>query len=102
MKKIILMFLAIMALSMPFSAYAKKVYPDGPLFPVREGGLYGYIDRTGKMIIKPQFVDARDFSEGLARVTIDVFHWGYVDTTGRMVIEPRFDWVENSMKDLQP
>ena len=52
MKKIILMFLAIMALSMPFSAYAKKVYPDGPLFPVREGGLYGYIDRTGKMIIK--------------------------------------------------
>ena len=76
MKKIILMFLAITALSLPFSAYAKKVYPDGPLFPVREGGLYGYIDRTGKMIIKPQFVDARDFSEGLARVTIDVFHWG--------------------------
>ena len=35
------------------------------LFPVRSGGEYGYIDRTGKIVIDPQFEDAGFFSEGL-------------------------------------
>ncbi len=32
---------------------------------------YGYIDKNGKVVIEPQFDDARDFSEGLARVAIE-------------------------------
>jgi hypothetical protein len=28
----------------------------------------GYIDKTGKIIIKPQFTKAEEFSEGLAAV----------------------------------
>jgi hypothetical protein len=52
----------------------------------------GYIDRTGKQVIKPQFSAARIFSEGLASVQRRNEKWGYIDKTGQMVIEPQFDW----------
>ena len=34
------------------------------------GGKWGYIDESGKMVIKPQFDDARAFFDGLAAVGI--------------------------------
>jgi hypothetical protein len=42
------------------------------LFPVKKDGKYGYIDQTGKLVIKPQFHKAEVFSEGLARVSIPI------------------------------
>ena len=44
--------------------------------------------------IKPQFEDARFFSEGLASVKIEG-RWGYIDKTGQYVIMelPRFGGV---------
>ncbi|WP_158260502.1 WG repeat-containing protein [Chlorogloea sp. CCALA 695] len=50
---------------------------------------YGYIDKTGKSVIKPQFKLAYKFSEGLARVKIGD-KWGYVNKTGKQVIRPQF------------
>jgi hypothetical protein len=50
---------------------------------------YGFIDRTGALVIGPRFESARDFSEGLAAVAIDG-KWGYIDRAGAWVIEPRF------------
>ena len=40
----------------------------GPLFPVFEHGKWGYIDKTGKIVISPAYLDAYPFSEGLAFV----------------------------------
>ena len=40
--------------------------------------------------IKPQFEDARPFSEGLASVKIEG-RWGYIDKSGEYVIRPQFD-----------
>jgi hypothetical protein len=50
------------------------------------GGKWGYIDRTGKFIIRPQFDEAlnMEFSNGLARVKIDG-KWGYINKTGKFV-----------------
>jgi hypothetical protein len=60
------------------------------LAPVRIGDKWGYIDRTGKFVIKPRFDDAGWFHEGLAAVKIGD-KWGYIDRTGKFVIKPRFD-----------
>ena len=32
---------------------------------------YGIIDKSGKVLIEPQFDEVRDFSEGLATVAIE-------------------------------
>lgn len=53
-------------------------------------GKYGYMDRTGKIVISPQFGCADPFSEGLARVSINNKN-GYIDKTGKFVIPPQFD-----------
>lgn len=57
---------------------------------MEEKGKWGWIDRTGKFIISPQFGEAYDFREGLAAVESGG-KWGYVGRTGSWVIEPRFE-----------
>jgi hypothetical protein len=41
--------------------------PDA-LFPVRVDGLYGFIDRSGTLVIDAKYEDAEGFSQGLAPV----------------------------------
>ena len=53
-------------------------------FLIQVGGLYGYIDNKGTIIINPQFDEACPFSEGLASVEIGD-KWGYIDKTGKYV-----------------
>ena len=63
------------------------------LFPVDVEGKYGYIDKTGQIVIEPKFNYAEDFSEGLAIFRIgddETGSFGYIDTTGKIVIKPRF------------
>jgi hypothetical protein len=52
-------------------------------------GLWGYIDRSGKLVIKPQYHFADDFSEGLAGVVTNR-QYGFINRKGEMVIQPRF------------
>lgn len=54
---------------------------------------WGYVDRTGKMVIEPRFDDVGKFSEGLAPFSVGLFDkakWGFIDKTGSVVIEPQF------------
>jgi hypothetical protein len=76
---------------------ARKTWGGSPaaeptaLFPVRKQGKYGFIERTGKIIIKTRFEDVGEFFEGRALVQI-AGKWGYLDNAGKVVIEPRFDF----------
>src|SRR6218665_2038281 len=60
------------------------------LVPVKIDGKWGYIDKNGKITIKPQFDEAQWFQEGLASVKLDG-KWGYIDKTGKMAIKPQFE-----------
>ncbi len=51
---------------------------------------YGYIDRSGDLVIGFNLDAAEPFSEGLAQVKVGS-KWGYIDTKGCLVIEPQFD-----------
>ncbi len=67
------------------------------LFSIIRNGKYGFIDKTGQIVINPQFKFAWSFSEGLAAVEIGDKQailggkWGYIDKTGKYVINPQFD-----------
>lgn len=62
-------------------AFSVRARPDelSVLFPIVENEKWGYIDRTGKVVIKPQFDYARDFSDGLALVE---YGMKWVDSDG--------------------
>ncbi len=50
----------------------------------------GYLDRSGNVVIAPQFEDCYDFSEGLARVKVND-KFGFVDQKGSLVIKPVYN-----------
>src|SRR5208282_1048765 len=58
----------------------------------KEKGKWGFIDKTGKFAIKPQFNDASFslLSDGLAPVETGG-KYGFIDRTGKFVIEPQFE-----------
>lgn len=63
------------------------------LFPVEMDGKYGYIDKTGKIVIAPKFDYASDFREGLAGIRVgnpETGLFGYIDTSGKIVIKPKY------------
>lgn len=61
------------------------------LRPIQQNGKWGYIDSSGKIVIKPQFVWAEEFSEGLAAFENEEGKHGYIDESGAVVIQPKFD-----------
>ncbi|MET0647453.1 MAG: WG repeat-containing protein [Pyrinomonadaceae bacterium] len=64
------------------------------LAPVLSFNKFGFIDRTGKVVIEPLFRETNGFSEGLAAVKIvgsdGQYVWGYIDRTGRFAVAPQF------------
>lgn len=100
---------------MMVSCNEKKQF-NGYLYPIRENGLYGYIDSVGNRIIKPEFLWVSTFHNGLAMAVVDTIYrvvpdsmayevgerdslvslyrmfakYGYIDKSGTFVIAPDF------------
>ncbi|MHC4930266.1 MAG: WG repeat-containing protein, partial [Planctomycetota bacterium] len=63
------------------------------------GFKYGFIDKTGELVIPFQYDETHGFSEDMAPVQIEG-NWGYIDRKGLMVIEPQFDYAQNFSEAL--
>jgi hypothetical protein len=84
------------------------------------GGKWGFINETGKIVIKPRFVFVSGFSERLASVNIggklmtingrrctETYcikggKWGFIDRTGKTVIDIQFDDASDFKEGLAP
>ncbi len=65
------------------------------LFPFRNGeDKWGFVDKDGKVVIKPVYDDTMDYRGGLAAVKSKE-KWGYIDEKGNTVIFPQYDSVES-------
>src|SRR5690242_7805177 len=72
-------------------------YSAGPVdrWPVRINGKYGFIERDGKLVLKPEYAGATRFSEGLAAVQLKTAgRVGFIDESGKVVIPPQFELAE--------
>lgn len=86
----------------PFSEGLAGVRPGGYelrfqsnlIWASDSSSLCGFIDRTGNLVIKPQFVATYCFSEGLAAVQPKNSNkFGFIDKSGKFVIPAQFDEV---------
>lgn len=63
-------------------------YSEG-LAVVYKDGKYGYIDKSGKEVIKPKYDDVYDFSEGLA-VVANKGKFGLIDKSGKEIVKMKY------------
>jgi hypothetical protein len=66
---------------------------------------WGFIDKTGEVVVAPKYSWVADFSEGLAAVKVGGTHflggkYGFIDRTGRTVIEPQFQGAKSFSEGL--
>jgi hypothetical protein len=56
---------------------------------------FGYMDKTGQVVIAEELGYANDFCNGLAGArrspSVSEREWGYIDRAGNWVVEPQFD-----------
>jgi hypothetical protein len=71
------------------------------LFAVMSGDAYGYVDRTGTLVIPAEYEEAWAFSDGLAVVQKGGRHF-YIDKAGKTAVEPKeaFDYLTDFDGDL--
>ncbi|EPZ6837230.1 WG repeat-containing protein, partial [Campylobacter coli] len=56
-------------------------------------GKWGFIDKSGKIVIESKFDDAWYFREGLAAVELNG-KYGFIDKSGKIIAKPEFDDID--------
>ena len=71
------------------------------LYPITRDGLDGFVESSGKVVIKPRFLVARSFHEGLAAVEdASTYECGFINPSGEMEILPQFVNAESFSEGL--
>lgn len=96
MKRCFFIFLLILCL-LPGLAGAEE---EDALYPIRENGLWGYMNRTGETVIAPQWEYAGLFSDGIAVVGSDQEDWeligGLIRKDGEMLLPMEYSITETT------
>lgn len=58
----------------------------------RTNGRFGYLDKLGNWVIKPQFVLSGSFQNSLAFVKNEIEKYGLIDLEGKMVVDYKFEF----------
>jgi hypothetical protein len=74
------------------SACVKKSTVDIDV-PEEKGPKWGFIDHSGKFVIKPVFRRVKRFTEGLAGADLHA-RWGFIDRDGKFIIERNYEDVQ--------
>ncbi len=96
----ILLLICLTVLFASFVVAQEKQSSD--LFQIKLSGKYGFIDKTGKFIIEPQFESeltgvaetSQGFHEGLAYFQIGK-KYDFVNKTGKIIVKPKFDYANS-------
>ena len=104
---ILAVFLLIVAVSAP-DIRATSVVKDptkkkgaGAPFQIRRGKKWGFMNRTGKVIIEPQFDAVNDFFRGRA-AALKNGKWGYINESGIEIIPFSFDGALDFTGEIAP
>ena len=92
MKRLMLVWVMILCL-MPLGGWAEEETAQA-LYPIRENGLWGYMNRAGEVVIEPQWAKLSPWYGDYAAATPDGQHWGIIDRSGEAILpfEYQIDW----------
>ncbi len=62
---------------------------NNSLIAFKQGGKWGFVNTSGKVVIEPQYENAKSFSYGLAAVSKNG-KWGFINTENKLVIEYQY------------
>ncbi len=65
------------------------------------GAHYGFIDKTGKQVIAPQYEQTSSFHEGMCAVRVNK-RWGFINRAGKIVVPPKYSSVLDYSEGLAP
>lgn len=68
---------------------AQPFQENGSLAAVKHKNAWGFMNAEGKMVIDPQYEEARSFSNGYAAVRQDG-KWGFINESGELCVQPQF------------
>lgn len=74
--------------------HSSKIAETIQLYPIKENGNYGYMNKFGKIIINPQFEDAKDFKDGFAIIKISG-KYGFINKSGKISVNPIYEDLQN-------
>ena len=57
----------------------------GGLTPIELDNKWGFVNKTGEIVIQPQFDSAKNFTQGLAAIELNG-KWGFIDKAGKSLI----------------
>tara|TARA_R110002096_G_scaffold106798_5_gene234606 strand:- start:2399 stop:3616 length:1218 start_codon:yes stop_codon:yes gene_type:complete len=69
----------------PFAGVGEELAP----VQTRQG--WGFVDRSGKLVVMPRFKDVRWFGEAGSPASDEFGLWGYIDRNGVWQIEPKYE-----------
>jgi hypothetical protein len=89
---------------LPRGNYRDSFFSDGlariPGWEEGKGSVYGYMDKAGRVVIKPQFANAGLFREGLADACVESARCGFIDRAGKFVVPPLYKEVRPFSEDF--
>lgn len=104
---IIVITISLSFLFISFQSYSKSIL-DNHLYLIKIEGKYGYINKSGKVVIKPQYDKAGEFSEGLAEVCkcskklnkegYYIWNYSYINKNGKAIIHPDFHYETKTLE----
>ena len=77
----------------PPSFYNDTRFTEG-LCRVKLSGKWGFVDTRCRIVVKPEFSKAANFSCGLAAVEGGDGKWGYIDKSGQVAIPMNFEFAK--------
>lgn len=104
--KIFVMFILLFSLLVIYTNRAICYTPtQNNLYVIQKDGKFGYINNKGKIIIQPKYDNAKEFSDGLAVVSLikngDSLY-GYINEKGNIVINIKYPYALSFNEGLAP
>ena len=98
MKRMMLVWVMMLCL-VPLGGWAEEETTPA-LYPIRENGLWGYMNRAGEVVIEPQWLQAYPFTEEYALVgTFPLRNYGNVEGDG--LIDRQGNWIIQPQENLR-